>query len=322
MIGCQSDAGSDNDNTNTVVSQMDTTINHCYIYNEPGYEETLELYITGNKVSGRGLRVEQRAYKLFNLSIDGTIKNGQVDVSISIVPKLNPEQSQTIYETWAFNDNQLIVKKRRYLDKQADLEFVKINCSNTSEDKKDSTLFDYFGGYTEDYAVVMRNGRYGLMHRDGKITIPFKYQDLSIVNEGSIVFYDEILARKGILDVNGNVLVPAEYSEIHCFNEGMAAFLDENGLWGFMDRQKKVVIQPSFSSINVFPEEPTRHPFNEGLANVQTESGWNYIDTKGNIAIQGDYIFAKQFINGKAEVLKNSKGYFIDKQGNCVENCD
>ena len=69
------------------------------------------------------------------------------------------------------------------MDKQADLEFVKINCSNTPEDKKDSTLFDYFGGYTEDYAVVMRNGRYGLMHRDGKITIPFKYQDLSIVNE-------------------------------------------------------------------------------------------------------------------------------------------
>jgi hypothetical protein len=90
-----------------------------------------------------------------------------------------------------------------------------------------------------------------------------------------------------------------------------------------MDKNQKVIIQPKYANINFFKPDPARHPFYEGLANVQLENGfWNYINTKGEMVIAGNFLFAKSFQNGKAEVFKDNKWFTIDKTGKCVANCD
>ena len=149
------------------------------------------------------------------------------------------------------------------------------------------------------------------------------YRDLGVVNEGSIVFYDEQKGRSGLLDVNGNILVEAEYAEIHCFNEGLAAFLSEEGKWGFMNRDLEVVIPAKFFGVNFFKPDPTRHPFNEGLANVRiSDNQWIFINNKGETIIGGNFLHAESFVGGKAKVFKDNKWFVIDKSGACIENCD
>jgi len=325
LWACNSDESNNQklpiDNTEEI-TQEDTTTRLCYMLNIKGLEEIVQLKITGDKIEGTGRRVHKKLTNVFNLQINGTIKNGTADVGVTAIENKKDAKASTIYETWELKDKIMTVKKRKYLDKQGDLDFIRINCPSTPNEERDSSLFDYFGGFFEGYAVVGRGNYYGLVNEDWEVTIPCKYIDLEIVNEGSIVFFDEKKGRKGMLDVNGNILQEAEYDNIHCYNEGLAAFL-KDGRWGFLDKAGNVAIEPKFLEVNIYQTELTRHPFNEGLANVKTPNGrWNYINKNGDVVIEGNYILAKHFVDGKAEVYKNTKSYFIDKTGECVENCD
>ena len=122
--------------------------------------------------------------------------------------------------------------------------------------------------------------------------------------------------------MNGDTIIPAIYDDIHCFNHGVAACLN-NGKWGFINRSGNFIIQPIYLEVNMFRPEPSRHPFNEGLANVKNSDGtWIYIDVAGNQVIPDNYLFAKSFSGGRAEVYHSEKWRTIDKNGNCVENCN
>ena len=215
----------------------------------------------------------------------------------------------------------MIVKNRNSKEIKGNFKFYRINCGSSKV--IDSTRFDSFNGFYEGYAVVSKNGYYGVVNEQWEVTIPLKFKDLGVVNEGSIVFYDQYNGLRGLLDVNGKVIVEAKYSEILCFNEGLAAFLNDDGKWGFMNKDLKVVIKPEFLNINFFKPDPHRHPFNEGLANVQTANNkWNFINNKGEMVIAGNFLFTKSFVNGKAEVYKDNKWYTINKSGKCIRNCD
>ena len=80
LISCTND--SQEITTPSPISAIDSSINHCFIYNEAGYEETIEIKIIGNKIKGQGNRIEQRNYKIFSLIIEGTIKGNIADMTI------------------------------------------------------------------------------------------------------------------------------------------------------------------------------------------------------------------------------------------------
>lgn len=306
----------------TPTHQLDTTIVYCFQTGGAGIEERIEIYVKGNRVKGTGLRVYAETQETYQLNIDGLINKNLAEVNVSAGNVADSKKSYKKIESWIWEKDGLIVENRDIEMAKGQVKFYRINCANL--EKKDSVAYyDSFGGFYEGYAVVSKNGYYGLINEKGGLTIPLKYRDLGIVNEGSIVYYDENSGLRGLLDVNGNIIVPAKYGEIHCYNEGLAAFLTDEGKWGFMDKNQKVVIEPIYTNINFFKPNPARHPFNEGLANVQFQNGyWNFINTKGETVIAGNFMFTKSFQNGKAEVFKDNKWFTIDKTGKCIENCD
>ncbi|MDQ8005449.1 MAG: WG repeat-containing protein [Pedobacter sp.] len=87
------------------------------------------------------------------------------------------------------------------------------------------------------------------------------------------------------------------------------AFEDlKSGKWGFEDPLNgKVVIQPKYQFA---------YSFTEGLASVQLNNLWGYVNAKGEEIIPFKLTFAGSFTNGSASVTdENYQSYHIDKTG-------
>lgn len=103
------------------------------------------------------------------------------------------------------------------------------------------------------------------------------------------------------------------------FQENLAKFQQGN-LWGFVDRQGNIVIQPRFYGAG---------GFYNGRAVVQTANQkWGYIDKQGNWIVHAQYCMAGRFSEGLAGVYVGGYGSgdncyggkwgFIDTAGNFV----
>ena len=150
----------------------------------------------------------------------------------------------------------------------------------------------------------------------------------------------------GFIDENGKVVIPAKYSFVEHFSDGMCAvhtvddkflyintkgeeviqkdeirggkaFFDDyamvcfnpNHLWGFIDKQGNVVIEPQF-------DESYSSGLHEGLVDVCKNEKWGYIDMQGNTVVPFDFDWTDPFsADGFAVVKRKSKKFFIDRNG-------
>jgi hypothetical protein len=294
----------------------------CYHTANAEFEELLNITVDKGKLSGTGVRFSYKLNDRYQLSISGEQKSdGGFDVAITSTATRN-QNTESSYESWLIGEKKLEVKNRSTADFIGDLDFYKINCDGSVE--KDSTLFDGFFGFFEGYAVVLRDGKYGLINENWELTIPCKYRSLGVVNEGAIVYYNDTLNRHGVVDVNDNIIIKPIFDQVSGFSEGLCGVLD-NGKWGFVDKDGEVVIAPQFAMINYYQPMPSTRAFNEGLANVAIEDAkWGYINPKGQIVIPYQFKFANPFKDGRAKVMLKDKNTwsYIDKTGKCIEGCD
>ena len=66
--------------------------------------------------------------------------------------------------------------------------------------------------------------------------------------------------------VSGKMVIPARFAEAYYFSEGLAAASDGK-LWGFIDKQGKWVIPPSYISVTSFVD---------GRSAVVTKQGFGH----------------------------------------------
>lgn len=107
-------------------------------------------------------------------------------------------------------------------------------------------------------------------------------------------------------------LPQSEYSAIEdlCpFSEGLAAF-SIGGTWGYLDRQGRLAIPPTFDETQGFAE---------GLAPAAADDKWGYIDSTGRWAIAPTHREARHFSEGLA-VVENEDGQdgVIDRSGRWI----
>lgn len=323
---CTSDESTNNTSNagNEPISHsLDTSIGYCFQLFDNSITEVVEIVIKGNKIKAEGKRTYLSSQKTYRLTVEGMLDGNTAEVNIYATDVRKTSKSFTHRETWEIDTELLKVKNRKTEGMEGDYQFRRIMCQ--TQPNKDTTRYDSFGAFTEDgYAVVSKKGKYGVLNQNNELTIPLFYRDLGVVREGMVSFFDQQIGLYGLLDAtNGELLVEPQYIEMMAFSEGLAAFLAENGKWGFLNTDLEIAIEPRLLNVNFFKPDPHRNAFNEGLANVETTSGnWNYIDKTGQIVINGDFAYTKGFKNGKAEVYKDGKWYFINKGGECVKNCD
>lgn len=85
---------------------------------------------------------------------------------------------------------------------------------------------------------------------------------------------------------------------------------NQKGKWGYVDKEKNVVIDFIFEDA---------FPFSEGLAVVEMDRKKGFIDRNGEVIIDYQFDSATYFKNGKATVEVNNDKFQINKSGNRIK---
>ncbi len=111
----------------------------------------------------------------------------------------------------------------------------------------------------------------------------------------------------GFFTLDGEAMDDHWWSDYKEFTGGYAAVCSKDG-WGYISRDDcHIVIEPQYKNAN---------SFSEGLAAVQVNGLWGFIDAKNQMIIEPQYKAVSAFQNKRCLVLKDILGYqVIDSTG-------
>lgn len=157
------------------------------------------------------------------------------------------------------------------------------------------------GKFDENFISVKSNNKWGVINYDGKIIIPFEYEeivDLSMRGIKVKPYYNSNIAE---LNLDGN--------EIYLYRESEKVMIYESRLYekfGLMSKSLDRITDLIFDSIE---------DFKAGKAKAKIGYKWGVIDYTGRAIIPFKFSQIDDFINGHANAKIYGKG-IIDEQGN------
>ncbi len=172
--------------------------------------------------------------------------------------------------------------------------------------------YDRADDFSEGLAMVRVGGKAGLIDRQGKEVLPPTHPFIGQFHNGRAVFAEK--DRFGYLDNQGRIAIPAHFDSASDFSEGLAFVGNrENGklIGGYVDLTGK----PAFE-----PRAFFGGPFREGLAAITPQGGPPcYIDKTGQVVLQvPGAARAGNFSEGLASVELNGLFGFVDRKGEIV----
>jgi len=221
-----------------------------------------------------------------------------------------------------------------------------------------SPQFDAVGDVHEGRVPVYVGQYVGYIDLAGKMVIEAKYEDARDFKDGRAVV--RIDKQYSLIDPSGKLVGNIPYRVLGEFHQGLlrvqaSGQVDAAGKklptrYGFVDRQGKLVIEPTFVTAGEFPEDPADLPvgainrewcyfdrtgkivirismgpnlndadlFANGRLRVKDGFTWGYKDATGAWAIAPKYNDAQNFQNGVALVQEKDKWVPIDVHGNVL----
>lgn len=164
--------------------------------------------------------------------------------------------------------------------------------------------YDMVSPFSEGFSEVRKNNKSGFIDMRGNVTIPIIYDHVGYFHEGIVGIWKN--NKWGYVDKNGNEIIPCIYDHVDRFSEGLA-FVRTNGKRMVIDRNNNVLFSLNEDGIN--------HDFHEGLATIEQDGMWGFIDKTGKIVIPCIYKYADDFYEGLAQVEKYGKLGYIDQSG-------
>lgn len=128
---------------------------------------------------------------------------------------------------------------------------------------------------------VHLGGRCGYFSAIGAVLIPMSFNNCDAFDErgmAQVTVDDKSIGgrKSGYIGVDGKPIIPIVYSEIGGFNGGELAPFKQNGMWGYLNRNGKVVVKPKFENA---------YGFNFGFAAVKVNGKWGFINPDGKLEI-------------------------------------
>ncbi len=258
---------------------------HCIGENEPRYIDDFEDGSTRIAVNGKLYNNEK--ITSFNLNVNGVFE-------------YQNEVKNGIWGVIDTNGKYLIKPKYKFIQKQHNGKYIALNKYN----------------------------KWGLINPQGSELVTFNYDNLSYFKKQPYSDYwvenDFIKAKKGnkigVIDTLNNQIVDFKYDKIKYLGNKKGHFfaVKLENKWGLIDNFQKIIVPITFDSIQYLSEN------NKMLFktfNNEPRSG--FIDTNGIEVVKPIYLFATNFVDGRATVkidedkwqyINSSSYQFISKQ--------
>lgn len=173
--------------------------------------------------------------------------------------------------------------------------------------------YDEAGAFSDGFAAVLLDGKWGFINRDGILEIKNKYDEVKYFSEGlAAVRLDSLW---GYINNTGNVVIDLQFNSASNFSEGLAAVREGEDKWGYINNTGELVV-PYQRYGYIYWDSPGE--FHEGRASILSEGKYGFIDTKGNVIIEPQYNFPANFSEGLAGVFKDFNVTYINKSGEAV----
>ncbi len=165
--------------------------------------------------------------------------------------------------------------------------------------------------FSENLAPFLKAGKYGFIHKTGKIAIPCVYDMVWGFHQGMAKVRKD--QKIGYVNAKNEIMIPLEYEDLGLFSEGFS-IAQKNGKVGFIDMKNNLVIPCIYQDAR---------PFAGGLAIVQSavNQRWGCVDAKGVVKILFNFEEISKFSEGHAKVMLNEKEGIIDKKGVLIKDC-
>lgn len=162
-----------------------------------------------------------------------------------------------------------------------------------------------FGGYEEatsignGVAAVKTDGKWCIVDSQGTELSSERYDGVVQDEKGVICRNDRIFVEKTgyyyLIDSKGNRIGEQKFEAADPFNGSGYAAVQIEGLWGFVDTEGKVVIDPEYEEAK---------SFSNGYAAVKKGNAWGYIDIDNKLVIPAQFEGAMDFNSSGAAYIK------------------
>ena len=110
--------------------------------------------------------------------------------------------------------------------------------------------------FSEGYAVVGNDDKYGLIDKSGAVVLEIKYGSLSNVVNGLMYFTTTESAKVGYINIKGQIIIPQEYDQIsnvqlsYPLTDDGYIVIRQNGKYGVLNSKGHYIVNPYLIDVN------------------------------------------------------------------------
>ncbi|MEO0476649.1 MAG: WG repeat-containing protein [Planctomycetota bacterium] len=171
--------------------------------------------------------------------------------------------------------------------------------------------YDYADRFNEGCAVVMNNGKWGMIDKTRDLLVPMQYDGVLRMQDGFAGVIKE--GKAGFVNRAGKLKIPLQYRRVRSFHDGLAAVQFQDQSWGYINKTGKTVWRDTSGKVRELGD------FHEGYAKIQGQLKdkrvWGYINKAFRFRIDPAFEEARDFHYGMAAVRVDGKWGFITEAG-------
>ena len=206
--------------------------------------------------------------------------------------------------------------------------------------------------YADNYAVVELAGKFGYINEEGEEVIPLKYEAATLFdgNIASVQFGE----TWGAINKDGKTVIDFKYKAMGNFQDGYAVAKNKKNKWSLIDVKDKSLFPFKYEFLTPMNDEgvaiaknkgkyglidqageiivPFKYDFEEKYAGLlqicegyiwlKKDNKWGTVDHSGKNIIPFKYDVLNSTDGEEAKVFLGKKMQIVNKDGQCLQNCE
>jgi len=111
-------------------------------------------------------------------------------------------------------------------------------------------IYNTYNFKEDGYAVVGKNGKFGVINVNNKIILPIEYNEIYHIDSGKFIVYDK-QNKANIIDKDKNNITNNKYHNIIDINNKNYLLVEKNGLYGVIDYSANEIIEAKYQDIEI-----------------------------------------------------------------------